>query len=904
MRRVPFDALAIFLLVLIIIASLWGVLQHFQQRSEIRNLDPYALIPSDAWLIADIKDPNEITSFFLSDSLAWKELKSLEVMVQFKERLKWLDSISDTDADLRLALEKTRILASVHSSIRGESPVLLQVRFNPELRLSPLERLLEERLEQQARDKVHDFLGTPVYSLEIHGGGLFFAAFYKGSLLISPGKRLIEYAITQEISGSALLAEEALNEIRAVSGSRASNVFFDGQHLCEAIELLYALALHSLVPCEAFSGWMGWDLTLLGDEIRLTGFARSEKGYSSFLNLFSGQEASDPFLMKYIPSASASFSILNFDQASALEDSLARNLTNQGREEFPDSVNRNTLFPFLGDAMASVLLYAPGVEPREAKFSMMHAGDPGRLWEKMLDQEAWETQDETMIPVDTVFDKVIYRLIPEGLIQALNWSMFSSGIQFVSLRDSILLAGTNAQTLKRALMQIHYGQVISNESRLSEDFIFQQPESHLLFMVNIPYLSDMIQPYFEKGVSNLIGEIGEGVFPLGRFTAQFSYHREPLFFSNVSFHSEGAEQTGPHRFLWEMRLDTLAHIRPVCIRNHIDGSTEIFLQDSNRNLYLVDRFGNLLWKRKINGLINSEVYQVDRYNNGKLQILFSTPSHLHLIDRNGNDVEGYPIRMRVSAPQGITVVDYDGNHDYRILFAGADLRIHNVDIEGERVDGWSRPKIDQPAAFSPKYIKLDTRDYLLVVDEKGKPYFFDRRGRMRFTLPGAFRLAPGNPVYSLKKNGQEQLLALGRDGSVVQINGNGTVESFILNTLSAEAGFLLMNPASDENPVYVFTDGPELRAYDRLGKSLFSHVLPGPVSYPPGLSTAGSRLFVSVIDEKNQQLFLFDEMGELVPAFPLPGTRGLCLESLRQDQTWNLITVQNDRLVVYLLGGL
>jgi hypothetical protein len=62
--------------------------------------------------------------------------------------------------------------------------------------------------------------------------------------------------------------------------------------------------------------------------------------------------------------------------------------------------------------------------------------------------------------------------------------------------------------------------------------------------------------------------------------------------------------------------------------------------------------------------------------------------------------------------------------------------------------------------------------------------------------------------------------------------------------------------------------------------------------------------FLHLMTQNPEQLFLFDHEGRLVPPFPIGGDQMFVLESLLQDQSWNVVTVQGDRLVTYLIGGL
>ena len=69
------------------------------------------------------------------------------------------------------------------------------------------------------------------------------------------------------------------------------------------------------------------------------------------------------------------------------------------------------------------------------------------------------------------------------------------------------------------------------------------------------------------------------------------------------------------------------------------------MQDSSRNIRLIASDGKVLWKLAVDGFITGDVEQVDYFNNGKLQYFFATPGVLHIIDRLGNYVEPYPVKI-------------------------------------------------------------------------------------------------------------------------------------------------------------------------------------------------------------------------------------------------------------------
>jgi outer membrane protein assembly factor BamB len=143
--------------------------------------------------------------------------------------------------------------------------------------------------------------------------------------------------------------------------------------------------------------------------------------------------------------------------------------------------------------------------------------------------------------------------------------------------------------------------------------------------------------------------------------------------------------------VWESRLESRVITKPKFVVNHYTGDMEIFVQDDRHNVYLLNNSGRVLWKQKIDGQILSDIYQIDYYKNGKLQFLFNTGEQLHLLDRNGNYVERYPVKLRSPATNGLALFDYEKNRDYRIFLAAEDKGVYLYDKEGSIVKGWSIP---------------------------------------------------------------------------------------------------------------------------------------------------------------------------------------------------------------------
>ena len=133
-----------------------------------------------------------------------------------------------------------------------------------------------------------------------------------------------------------------------------------------------------------------------------------------------------------------------------------------------------------------------------------------------------------------------------------------------------------------------------------------------------------------------------------------------------------------HKLLWKVKLDADPAVRPFFFQNHNTGATEIFIQDQKNNIYLISASGKILWKAAIRERITGDIFMIDYYRNGKYQLLFNGKDYLHLIDRNGNYVDKYPVKLRSPASNTLAVFDYENNKDYRLFIAGEDKKIYCI----------------------------------------------------------------------------------------------------------------------------------------------------------------------------------------------------------------------------------
>ena len=96
---------------------------------------------------------------------------------------------------------------------------------------------------------------------------------------------------------------------------------------------------------------------------------------------------------------------------------------------------------------------------------------------------------------------------------------------------------------------------------------------------------------------------------------------------------------------WKVNLDAPLKGKPFIVE---DGESRYVIAfDSQNVMNFINKEGQILWKKAFDEPPLGEVFAID--NNGQVQFLFNTAHTIQLIDREGNNVDGYPVRLPFEA---------------------------------------------------------------------------------------------------------------------------------------------------------------------------------------------------------------------------------------------------------------
>ncbi|MBR4390861.1 MAG: hypothetical protein IKT08_01995 [Bacteroidales bacterium] len=354
---------------------------------------------------------------------------------------------------------------------------------------------------------------------------------------------------------------------------------------------------------------------------------------------------------------------------------------------------------------------------------------------------------------------------------------------------------------------------------------------------------------------------------------------------------------------WKANLDAPLQGKPFIVEAPSGEGGDVIAFDRDNTMYLINSEGEILWKRSLNEAPLGEVFAVDAFNDGKTQILFNTAHSIHLIDREGDDVSGYPLRLPFEASNGLAVFDYNNNRDYRILLCGTDRLVYNYNIQGVEVEGWNHHRSEDLVTQSVQHIVANDKDYLIVSDVSGGVRILDRQGRIRIPLSSDMQKSPKADIYANATNRSKGLfLTSDKEGKLLYVADDGALSRTDFGTYSDKHFFLYEDFNGDKDPDFIYLDGKELHVFDRFKKELFAYQFDIDITTQPVFfNITRNKRLLGIVSEKSREIYLIDRKGKMIVNSGLVGETPFAVGSLNNDQEINLITGVGNALFNYVI---
>lgn len=374
-------------------------------------------------------------------------------------------------------------------------------------------------------------------------------------------------------------------------------------------------------------------------------------------------------------------------------------------------------------------------------------------------------------------------------------------------------------------------------------------------------------------------------------------HLESNFYLNALLQFGNDVISRPAKSIASLTSDfgasVVSSIQPV--KSHLSKEIELVLQDSLNNFCLLSKDLKLLWKLNVGQRIRGEVSQIDFFANGKFQYFFATENTIHIVDRLGRYVDGFP--KQINSAKDIrfsTVVDYDRSKRYRYMLTDGKGNTYLTDKDGGLLEGWNPLSLNSAFLFIGNHHRVLGKDYFIAFLQNGSAQLLNRRGEKLKGFPLDLGFKPqGDYFLSVGSSlGATKFSVVSAEGLKLQFGLDGQISSRdVLLKKASSSTFELVKSVSGASFVILRVDPSRIAVLDVDGKELFEVENAGSMNLH--LTYVENRLkerFYCLYDELQNFTYLYNSEGVAMIAQPIESTD---LASLYFNEATKTLEVYN-----------
>ncbi len=844
-----------------LIFSVWG---FFRIRSEtvFKNTDILVSIPEDPFAVMRINKVDALSEDLLYNNNYWRSLSSIKVFGNIHKILSDLDSLKDISDEVRTLIKSRSLIIAAYAddSLKTSTILTSQVSAND---YSLITNLLKSKgLDNKCR-------------------------YVKDIFLFSDNENLLEISskqITDKIA--PMLSDSIFMKIYNTAGNNVSaNLFVNIGETGKFVTPWSKQGQQVIVPPNVSGSWSGFDVDFSHDKIIIAGFG-DNSSVSDINHIFDGQIAGENELVKVMPYNTVYFyhySLSNFEtfrtQLEEFNNSRAGNDSTAITENnvFQSPTGANPLV-FFQEFFAGEIAY--GINPM-GEYVLVQLNNRMAAAERL--KRYCSEMSGSITPLKDG-DLDIYQLSASGFAGDIFGTPFTLKKEYMAISGGCLIIAESAKLVKYIASRNPNTQTLQCSPNYQQANLTLLSSSNLSIYADIPYLVRNASQFINTDKLPVINDNKEilsnfeslcmqdeavsNKMNYRQFFLQYNpqikadnprriVSANPPATDTIKEEAESAETLSipsatSNELLFEATLEAPARMRPIPVTNHYTGETEFAVQDQNNNLYLIDSKGQILWKAQLTGSILGDITQVDMLKNKKLQMAFVTADKFYIIDRNGNNLSGFPKNLSNKAVAGLSVFDYENDLNYRFIYPSENNSIVLLRSDGSSPSDWKKPKTKLVPNQPVQFFRLNNKDYLLASDADNC-YFFDRKGNQRLIPDHNMAKSKLNPFFVDNSYDSKRFVYSTPDGQVCFVEQNNKVNSVRLDGRSENHRFASFSKEKEIR--YVFYDSNGLMIMDRDFNILCqeSHLQ---ASATPLFEYLGDK--VALYDERGKRCLVYD----------------------------------------------
>ncbi|MEA1875198.1 MAG: DUF3352 domain-containing protein [Bacteroidota bacterium] len=879
-------------------------------KSDKQMTETISLVPVNAKMVIEIRDFQLLIGALETQPTYWQALCNYPGVSQLNEQIHLLDSLTSEQKELDNLLNNNSIIVSIHNFGKNKLVAVFLVALHENQKKETLQKQLESNFSN-AEITEREYDNHTIFDIKTANQKRYTYTITNGNLIFSANSLLVEDVIRQSDVEINLTDNISFQETYRTAGEKEiTNFYINLSSLSDLMSPYYKSEIIKKHPAfEKYGTWIALDLSLKDNIISLNGFASMPDSSIYYLNHLKAQDKQKFEFEKILPEGTALFYAQSISETNAFEQTRRQFLNEIYRADYFTEQNESYLNTTNADL--SKLVY--GLTNNEVCLAISNinqldifqnayliiASQSQSKSEKMISEflktytqhtsQSYEDYTGT-IDLGSNHKYPLFRFPVNNWPELYYGSYFSAvDANYCTIINNYLVFGRDKTALTHFINDVLLNKTLE-KSPVYQDFKKNlSRESQSIFYLNvrkaIPWLLSNLKV---KAAKTLMSE-NKTLGHFNEFVIQ-QIVSDNMIYHNIALQHREIDFEAPHT-VWESRLDTAIRMKPVIVKNHNTNKKEIFIQDVNHTIYLINRKGIILWKMPLEEEIISKIHQIDAFKNKKLQYLFNTKSKIYLIDRIGNHVDRFPVNLRSPASCGLALFDYDKSRDYRICLPTEDKKIYMYNIEGNLVSGFDFEGSEHPLSVPPQHIRNGNKDYIILHD-KYRIYILNRRGETRVQPKQQFSASIRNQFW-FSPNEQEKnakLTTTDTRGVVYHTYLDGSVDTVFFRSYSESHYFMYRDFDADGNADYLFFDQKTMEVFDHFKRPMMNYQFENNITEEPAyyvFSSANHK--VGITDRKAEKLYLINSNGELHKGFPLTGTSSFSISYMSDNsQHFNL----------------
>jgi len=835
------------------------LLISFKTYNEAKNSQTnfLKLIPENTSLILKI---NNLEKFKRINSK--KIINKLSYLIE-KDFIKTNKETLNIILQNELLINITSLNISLHKTGNNNFSTLFTTYINTK------EKLSNKNHEVREYDKKN------IYTIDFNGINYHFYTF-ENILFFSKSMIIIEDVIKTQSSNYNLMDDISFqNSYKTINKNADANIMINFKELAGTSNIFFRNAFF----INDFSSWSCNDVEIKNDLIIANGIVSTNKKIEYYTDILENQEPKKIKITEIIPENTSNLISIGFSNAKLFLENKNKLLQKNNnfwnwdkqRKGLLDSTNINY----------NELIKKIDSEAGSFKTSHLNTSHNFNYFKSINSIILTSYFQNIIKKIKTYNNKNIFQCLDHNLTHNLFGPIIQTHTPYFTIINDYFIFSDNINSIKYLIDNFNSNNTLINSNYFLKYNTLLSQKSNLTLYSN-PGKS------FYKFHDNLRTEYKKRIKfnkdSISKFTGlslQLSNKGTLISSDFILFYDEDFKQNLVEE--WVVRIDTQIITKPYFVKNHFTKDKMILLQDNSNILYAYNANGKLIWKKRLNNKIIGEINSIDFYKNNKYQCIFNTNSSLHIIDRNGNYVENYPIKLPNKTKIGHSLFDYNNKKKYRIMIVGEDNMIYNLDKYGKKVIGWKYKKQNNRILKSPKHFKFGTNDYILLETRNKTTKLLAINGTQRviFSSESIFN----DSEIKIGENGY--LYAITNDAKLWKAKLDGNSTETILPNLSNESKFTVINNN------FIFSNDKKVYAIDDEFNNLFTLNFDNEIKY---ISYYKDYILI----ETSNKLFLYNN-DKIINGFPIKLTDYYNINDINNNNKINIVNVVNNSIYNYEL---